>query len=340
MSEVSILQLPQDQLFEALRKSRLAQLIEDKGVLNRICEAAVHLLTDEKVKKCDEASILGALYKAATMGFRLEREYGECFLIPRNLKMKGPDGKDLKDEKGKDVWRSTCAFQIGYKGWKALALQSGHIRFLEAREVYKDDEFSFKHGTSAFLDHVPAEKNDGKMSHFYALCKLATGEPLFSVINIQQAEQSRKHSETQYREEGTYPNKVKIYEERPVGIWLKNYAPMALRVPIKKLCAMLPLTPAIERAMESDGVVTYAQKDGTVTTITPVDVEGMAEKPDETQMIDVEVLKDKILECWTAEALEVLYFSNPSHKTDYADLFTARKEELITMLKSGQIEKT
>ena len=249
--------MPPAEQFEALKKSRLAQLIQDKGLLSKICEAAVHLLSDPKIQECDEASILGALYKAATMGFRLERDFGECHLIPRSLKVG-------------DKWVKTCSFQIGYKGWKSIALQSGNLHYLEAREVYAADTFKFKHGTAAFLDHEPAATNDGKMSHFYALCKLKSGEYVFSVINIQEAEKSRRNSETQYKD--------KVYSPVPVGVWLKNYAQMALRVPIKRLCAALPMTAAIETALQSDGGVTYVQKDGTVTSIQPADVENQAEQ--------------------------------------------------------------
>ena len=257
MSNLPIAAMPPAEQFEALKKSRLAQLIQDKGLLSKICEAAVHLLSDPKIQECDEASILGALYKAATMGFRLERDFGECHLIPRSLKVG-------------DKWVKTCSFQIGYKGWKSIALQSGNLHYLEAREVYTADTFKFKHGTAAFLDHEPAATNDGKMSHFYALCKLKSGEYVFSVINIQEAEKSRRNSETQYKD--------KVYSPVPVGVWLKNYAQMALRVPIKRLCAALPMTAAIETALQSDGGVTYVQKDGTVTTIQPADVESQAEQ--------------------------------------------------------------
>ena len=250
---------------EALKKSRLQTIIKDPALLSRICEAGAMLLTSDKIRACDEESIMGALYKAATMGFRLEPEFGECYLIPRSVKVGGE-------------WKSVCCFQIGYKGWKAMALQSGHINYLQGREVYKEDEFSFKQGTASFLDHAPAEENKGATTHFYAIARLSTGEQIFEVINKQAAEKSRKNSESQYDWVGGGSNKTKVFSETPKDVWLKNYAPMALRVPIKRLCSSLPLTPAIEQAIEADGGITYLQKDGTLTTISPVDVESLAEK--------------------------------------------------------------
>jgi len=263
--ELSILMPEPEKRLEALKKSRLQTIVKDPELFARICEAGAMLLTSDKIRACDEESVMGALYKAATMGFRLEPEFGECYLIPRSMKVGGE-------------WKSVCCFQIGYKGWKAMALQSGHINYLQAREVYKDDEFAFKQGTSSFLDHTQAEENNGVTTHFYAIARLATGEYIFEVINKQAAEKSRKNSESQYDWVGGGSNKTKVYSETPKDVWLKNYAPMALRVPIKRLCSSLPLTPAIERAIEADGGVTYLQKDGTLTTISPVEVEVLAEK--------------------------------------------------------------
>lgn len=266
---LSIITAEPDKRLEALKKSRLSTIIQDQALFNRICEAAVILLNSEKLRACDESSIFGALYKAATMGFRLEPEFGECYLIPRNMNV-----GTYQEPK----WASVCCFQIGYKGWKARALETGHIKFLEAREVYKEDEFSIEYGTNAFLKHVPAEENSGVTTRFYARCGLSSGGELFEVINKQAAEKSRRNSESQY------DKKTKAFSELPKDVWLKNYAQMALRVPVKRLCAMLPLTEAVESAMQADGSVTYLQKDGALTTISPVEVEAIAEQPQETQL--------------------------------------------------------
>lgn len=55
--------------------------------------------------------------------------------------------------------------------------------------------------------------------------------------------------------------------------------------------------------------------------------------------VDVEVLKDRIADCWTHEALLLLYGSNPAHATDFASLFTDRKNEIIKLAANGQISE-
>lgn len=319
MQQISLQATDQRQQIEYLKQSRLKSLITDDAIFSRVCEAALLLLTNDKVRACDEASIMGALYKAAMLGFRLEPEFGECYLIPRNVKG--------KDEKGQDVWKSVCTFQIGYKGWKAKALESGHITHLEAREVYAEDVFSFQYGTNPHLSHTPADENKGTTTHFYAFARLKVGGEIFEVSNKQAAERSRRNSETQYDVIGSGPSKQRVFSEKPKEIWAKHYAQMALRTPIKRLCAMLPLTPTIEAAQMADGALTYIQKDGTVTTISPADVEASAEQVSEkSPVLDMDAeIAAKYLE--VSDALGsmdmegiLIYFQQFDGESKYANI--------------------
>jgi len=175
-----------------------------------------------------------------------------------------------------------CCFQLGYKYWKAQALESGQVAFLEAREVYTEDEFSFEFGSNQFLKHVPAERTSGQTTYFYARAKLLSGFEVFDVITKQAAEKSRANSESQYDWPGA--GKEKVFSEKPKDIWAKHYAAMALRRPIKRLCASLPLTSAIEAAQQADGSVTYLQKDGQLVTMSPIEVEKVAENVEENSI--------------------------------------------------------
>ncbi len=282
---LSIISQNTDEQRKALEASQLKVLIKDPETFNRMTVAAMHLLNSDDLRACDEMSILGALYKAVTLGFRLEPEFGECYLIPRKVQDGFmPDGKTKR-------WKSVCSFQIGYRGWKAMMMQTGYVSNIQAREVYKEDKFFVKYGTAAMIEHTPADENSGETTHFYAYAKLRDGNEIFEVINKQAAEKSRKFSESQYDKTGTYPNQVKVFSKEPKGFWLNGYAAMALRGPIKKLAAMLPLTPAIETAMQEDGAITFLQKDGTEMKISPAEVEETAEK---IQTIEIGIEPDLI----------------------------------------------
>jgi len=277
---LSILSQNTDEQRKALEASQLKVLISNPDTFNRMAVAAAHLLNSDDLRACDELSILGALYKAVTLGFRLEPEFGECYLIPRKL-------YDKKTKESKQV----CSFQIGYRGWKAMMMQTGYVSNIQAREVYKEDQFFVKYGTAAMIEHTPADENSGETTHFYAYAKLKDGNEIFEVINKQAAEKSRRFSESQYEKIGTYPNQTKKFSEKPVGFWANGYAAMALRGPIKKLAAMLPLTPAIETAMQEDGAINYLQKDGSVMKVSPAEVEETAEK---IQIIEIGIEPDLI----------------------------------------------
>jgi phage RecT family recombinase len=276
MSKLTIIDANPDNRLLALHSTRLKELVTDPNIFNAICIAAVHLLSNERLRECTQESILGGLYKAVTLNCRLDPVFGECYLIPRKVG-------------GVQV----ASFQLGYKYWKAKALESGHLKFLQSKEVYREDEFSYEFGSKAFLTHKPAEKTDGETVFFYAWAELNTGGHIFEVITKQAAEKSRQNSETQYSGYG----RDKVYSQKPVGIWAQHYAPMALRVPIKRLAMSLPMTELMETALQADGSVTYVQNDGQVVTMSPNDVENQAEQVEHQEVLPdsfVEALQDDI----------------------------------------------
>jgi phage recombination protein Bet len=52
--------------------------------------------------------------------------------------------------------------------------------------------------------------------------------------------------------------------------------------------------------------------------------------------VDVEALADKIADCWDNDALRLLYNSNPAY-AEYAEMFTARKDEISALRENGQV---
>lgn len=271
--QVSIVAVEPESRILALQNSRLKNLIKDPIMFAKICEAASVLLSNDKLRACDQRSILGALVTAVNMGFRLQPEYAECYLIPRSI--------NVAPRNEPPSWVQVCTFQVGYRGWKARALESGHIVFLEAREVYREDGFSIKYGTNAEIEHIPSDVNTAETLWFYARARLTKGGEIFQAINKQAAEKYRRFSESQWNVSGTGRDKVRVFSDKPKDVWATSYSKMALRSPIKDLCGMLPLTKAIEDAMDQDGAVNYLEADDTITRLNPVMVEEIAEKIEE-----------------------------------------------------------
>jgi len=52
--------------------------------------------------------------------------------------------------------------------------------------------------------------------------------------------------------------------------------------------------------------------------------------------VDVEALKDRLADIYHIEVLTTLYQGNPAHK-EFAQLFTERKNEILELIKNGQI---
>lgn len=54
--------------------------------------------------------------------------------------------------------------------------------------------------------------------------------------------------------------------------------------------------------------------------------------------VDVDALRDRLENIWTIPGLMDVYNENPAHR-EFAELFTARKEELQTLIANGQISQ-
>lgn len=305
-----------------LDNTRLSSLVSP-DVFTRMRESAAHLIgNNEKLRQCDPQSVLGALYTAATNKFRIEPHFGECFLIPRTLRVGNQSVL-------------TCQFQIGYKGWKAIALQSGNVAFMQAHGVYKEDVFEHQYGTGSFLRHIRAQAHGKEYAWFYALAKLQNGMELFELVSASEAEKNRRHSETQYTWSNIGGKNQKVYSEKPVGIWAEHYEAMALRVAIKKLVSALPMTDVIDEKISLDGAVSYLQQDGTLTTITPADVENSAEKMDNSITLHPDWISE-IEACQTKEEMNTLFLKyKAQHEKEQIDKNTfAQVAQMI--VKIGQ----
>lgn len=279
---------PESRLW-ALKESRLKVHVRDPLQFEKMCEAAMLLLNNDKIRACDEASIFGALYKAVTLKCRLEPEFGECYLIPRSVNVGTKENPN---------WVKTCVFQLGYKFWKAKALESGHIKNLQAHEVFTEDMFEVQYGTGGYLRHRPADETKGTTAWFYVYAPLTSGGELFEAINKFSAEKYRRKSESQWDTIGTGKNKTKKFREKPTDVWATDYGAMALRLPMKRLCAALPMTAAMETAMQEDGGVTYLQTTGTISRLSPKEVEAAAEPIEEPTSAPVPEAEKEKFEEW------------------------------------------
>ncbi len=241
-------QIPSDKFDEVITISGVAKILSDRMGKDVFLEAAKVLFEDVKYKQCTVESIAGALLKAAIFGFRLSPELGEAHVIPRNVKT------GLKDQNGKDIFETVAVFQIGYKGWKRLAEDTGRVSNWDYGVAHSNEIFEYKQGTAQMLNHVPVFGNKGTMVAFWAKAVLTDGREVYHVIGLEEAEKYRRYSETQY---DWTPDRKKVFVDAK-GIWATSYAPMALRMPFKEIATKkIPRTSlVIENAIVADDSVT------------------------------------------------------------------------------------
>lgn len=171
------------------------------------------------LQKCTPHSIMGALCQAASVGLLPGNGLGQAYLIPRG---------------------GECQYQIGFQGWRELAMRSGHVSAITSRCVYVGDDFSFKWGIAPTIEHSPGAGHgidDSQITHAYAVAIMKDGVPVVEVMT--RAEIDRIRSMSQTARSASSP-------------WNKHFGEMARKTVIIRLCKSLPRTPEIGRAIEHE----------------------------------------------------------------------------------------
>jgi len=171
--------------------------------------------TNDALQRCDPMSIAGALCQAASTGLLPGNGLGHAYLIPRG---------------------GECQYQIGYQGWRELAMRSGHVRSIVSRCVYEGDEFAFSWGTEDDILHRPGKGHGGDpkaVTHVYAVAHMRDAPPVIEVMARAEVERIREKARARS------------------GPWVTDWAEMARKTVIIRLCKSLPRTAEMARAIET-----------------------------------------------------------------------------------------
>lgn len=190
----------------------------------RIALSAVS--NNPQLGECTPRSFLAAMMNAAQLGLEPNTPLGQAYLIPY---------------KNKGILE--CQFQIGYKGLIDLAYRSGDVKMIMAQTVYEKDEFEFEFGLEPRLKHVPAKKDRGEPTWFYAVFKLVNGGEGFEVMSV---EDVRKHAQ-----------KYSQAYNSSFSPWKKNFEEMAKKTVIKKVLKYAPMKTDFLRAVTEDETIKH-----------------------------------------------------------------------------------
>lgn len=218
----------------------IQSLVPSHVTPERLCRVGLNAVSrNPKLMECDQSTIIGAIVNCASLGLE-PNLLGHAYLVP--------------------FWNSTnrrfeAQFQLGYKGLIDLVRRSGEVAVITAREVYEGDEFDYSYGLDEMLIHKPCgEDDEDKITHFYAMYKLKTGEKGFVVMTRKQVE---KH-----RDKFTKSKSPKTKEV--FGPWKDHFVSMALKTCITKMAKYMPVS--IEQ-QETRQMMEAIQVDNTVLEV-------------------------------------------------------------------------
>ena len=197
--------------------------------------------TNPKLGDCTPQSFLGAMMTAAQLGVEPNTALGQAYIIPY---------------RNKGVMEAS--FQLGYKGLIDLAYRSGDVSIIQAQTVFENDTFDYEFGLDPKLKHIPAVKDRGNATHYYAIFKTKDGGYGFEVMSMADVLEHAKRYSKSYG----------------AGPWQTNFDEMAKKTVLKRCLKYAPLKSEFVRGVTQDETVK-----------TKID-EDMYSVPDETVYAD------------------------------------------------------
>ncbi len=200
-------------LFEAAR-SRIEDVAPKHLSADRLMRVALMTISrTPRLAECTPHSLLNAFMTATQLGLEVGGVLGEAYLVP---------------------YKAEATFILGYRGMINLARRSGQIISIEAQVVREGDVFDFEYGLEMRFKHQPKAEIDAPITHAWALARFRDGGHQLDVMTIRDVEAIRKRSRA-----GTS------------GPWVTDFAEMAKKTVVRRLCKYLPLSPEIYDAIDA-----------------------------------------------------------------------------------------
>ena len=221
------------------RKQKVGSLLQN--YLPQLAEALPKILTPEKMMRvaltamnnnpklleCTNTSLIGSILTSAQLGLLPDEVLGEAYLIPFNNTRAN---------------RMECQFMIGYKGLCTLAYRSGVVESVQARAVFKGDNFEFEMGLNEKLVHHPkGNKNPLEITHFYAIVRMKGGGYVMNVMTREEVEKIRNESAN-----------YKFAKYKDSTVWGKYFEEMGCKTVLRRIMKYVPMSSEIMRGIGQD----------------------------------------------------------------------------------------
>lgn len=188
--------------------------------------------------ECTPASFAASLMACAELNLEPNTPQNLAYLIP---------------------YKRECTFMPGYMGLMELAYRTGNISTFHADVVYRKEVengmFIYHKGLCPDIVHtidLLSDYRSGGNSDIiaaYAVAVLKDGNRAFRLIDRNEIERARQKS-----------------AKKTAGPWENEYAAMAMKTVIKRLCSWLRKTPELARAIDIDDRLERNEDDGVTPT--------------------------------------------------------------------------
>lgn len=187
-------------------------------------------------------SLQQAMAAVAGIGLSLNPAKKEAYLITRNIKTKGDNGKEF--------WQTRIYLEPSYMGLCNMATNTGSIEWVQAKCVYQSDEF-IDNGVGVIPTHkynAFAKKDArGEFVGVYCVAKTASGDYLTSIMTAEDIISIRGRSEA-------WKNKVKkekAGDSAHGGPWESDFEEMAKKTVLRNAFKTWPKTDKFARMEEA-----------------------------------------------------------------------------------------
>lgn len=172
---------------------------------------------DDKLAKCDPATIFSAAMTAASLNLPINSNLGFAYIIPYNGK---------------------AQFQMGWKGFVQLAQRTGQYKTIGVTEVYEGQLVEENPVLGNSYDWN-AKVKGGEVIGYVAMFQLVTG---FEKSLYMSVEQLKKHG-----------LKFSQSYKKGYGLWKDDFHSMALKTVLKLLISKFgPMNTSVSKAVEFD----------------------------------------------------------------------------------------
>ena len=217
--------------------------LSDPARANRfIASITSAVAVNSALQECEAATVLSGALLGESLGLSPSPQLGQYYLIPFNVKVKGPDGKQIKDANGNPAVVKNAQFVLGYKGYVQLAIRSGLYKKLNVMEI-KEGELNHFDPLNEEISCTLIEDSDARESAvtvgYYAMFEYVNG---FRKAMYWSREKMEHHADT-YSKAFNLDSYRKIQRGeiregdmwKYSSFWYKNFDDMAKKTMLRQL---------------------------------------------------------------------------------------------------------